>query len=85
MPSEDGRGIEIKLAVLEERMTTLTDLFHSHVKSDQAFMEQIRTDLRNIGVEVQGFKDWKIKVTAYGVLIGSLVGTIVSLLTNIFF
>ena len=79
----DEKGIEIKLAVLEERMTTLTELFHSHVKSEQAFMEQIRIDLRAIGGEVQGVKDWKIKVTSYGVIIGSLVGIIVSLASSL--
>ena len=58
--------IEIKLAVLEERLTTLMNLFETHVKSDQLFMEQIRLDLR-------GVQDWKIRISVWAT-IGSIIG-----------
>ena len=58
--------IEIKLAVLEERMTTLATLFEAHVKSDAEFMAQIRSDLR-------GLQDWKIKLGVWAT-IGSAIG-----------
>ena len=62
--------IGIKLAVLEERMTTLASLFEAHVKSDADFMTQIRSDLR-------GLQDWKIKLSVWAT-IGSAIGGFVS-------
>lgn len=65
-------AVEIKLAVLEERMTQLTNLFDAHVKNDQAFMDQLRRDIR-------GLQDWKLKLSVYATL-GSTVGGLISTL-----
>ena len=76
MPSLTDDKIEIKLAVLEERLTTFMNLFETHVKSDQLFMEQIRLDLR-------GVQDWKIKISVWATIGSGIGGFLASLLVKL--
>lgn len=77
MPSGEDEKIEIKLAVLEERLRTLTELFETHVKSDQAFMEQIRTDIRSLlNLKAQATL-WFTFTGAVGATIGGIIATLI--------
>ncbi len=68
--------LEIKLAVLEERMGALASMFDQHVKSDQVFMEQIRTDIRSL-LKMKAQATLLFTFTgAVGATIGGIIATL---------
>ena len=77
MPPPQEERLEIKLAVLEERLTALTSMFERHVASDQLFMEQIRTDVRSLlKMKAQVTMQFTF-VAAIGATIGGLIAALI--------
>ena len=77
MPPVSEERLEIKLAVLEERLTTLANIFEQHVASDQLFMEQIRADVRSLlKMKAQVTMQFTF-VAAVGATIGGLIAALI--------
>lgn len=75
--SSDDEKITVRLAVLEERLKTLAELFETHVKNDQMFMEQIRTDMRSLlNLKAQATL-WFTFTAAVGATIGGVIATLI--------